>query len=108
MEAFQKIIREIALGRPAQGSNVAPKVPTDEVLSPFFFDDTPLYRNAISCWKLRFNDVLDADKLHAALTQLIEVGGWTKLGGRFRLNVRRACSTRPGMQALILDEGRQT
>lgn len=91
MEALQRTIRRIALGQAIRGSDVQ-KVPTDEVISPFFFDDTPLYRNAVSCWKLRFNNVLDGDKLHAALARLLEMEGWRKLGGRFRLNVRTPLS----------------
>ncbi|KAK2592287.1 hypothetical protein QQS21_010007 [Conoideocrella luteorostrata] len=35
-------------------------------------------------WAMRFNDVLDADQLHCALTQLLELGDWRKLGGRLR------------------------
>ncbi|EQL00679.1 BCL5p [Ophiocordyceps sinensis CO18] len=31
-------------------------VPTDEILPVFFFDDTPMLRNAIMCWTMRFND----------------------------------------------------
>ncbi|KAG6006569.1 hypothetical protein E4U21_006867 [Claviceps maximensis] len=35
-------------------------------------------------WTMRFNDVLDADMLHSALTRLLGVGEWRKLGGRLR------------------------
>lgn len=33
---------------------------------------------------IRFNDVLDAEKLHDGLARLLEIGGWRKLGGRLR------------------------
>ena len=79
------------LGRRANGSYS--KVPTDDVIPVFTFDDTPVYRNAVGCYSLRFNDVLDGDKLHAALARLLEIDGWRKLGGRFRLNVSRSAGT---------------
>ena len=33
---------------------------------------------------LRFNDVLDADKLHSSLCTLLATGDWRRLGGRLR------------------------
>lgn len=38
---------------------------------------------------LRFDDALDAQKLHNGLTRLLNIGEWRKLGGRLRKNVRR-------------------
>jgi hypothetical protein len=38
---------------------------------------------------MRFNDVLDAEKLHDALSELLEIGDWRKLGGRLRFKVWR-------------------
>ncbi|KAG5927165.1 hypothetical protein E4U42_002541, partial [Claviceps africana] len=35
-------------------------------------------------WMLRFDDVLDADVLHSALTRLLGVKDWRKLAGRLR------------------------
>lgn len=49
-----------------------------------FLDDTSVNRSVIMAWTLRFSDVLDADKLHHALTRLLEIGDWRKLGGRLR------------------------
>lgn len=44
----------------------------------------------ITNWSFRFHDVLDADKLHRGLEELISQGeNWAKLGGRFRRNVSR-------------------
>lgn len=83
MDALQRIVHGRRHGRSRRPNN-----PTDEVIPLFFFDDTPFYRNAVGIWTLRFNDVLDPDRLHAALSCLLEKDGWRKLGGRFRQNVK--------------------
>ncbi|ROT41992.1 hypothetical protein SODALDRAFT_374374 [Sodiomyces alkalinus F11] len=70
-----------------------PKIETDEIFPVHFFDDTPTYRDLILCWTLRFNDVLDADKLHDALVRLLNMGDWRKLGGRLRLRVSERAFT---------------
>lgn len=38
-------------------------------------------------WVMRFNDVLDAQKLNDSLSRLLEIGDWRKLGGRIRCKV---------------------
>lgn len=63
------------------------RVPTDEVLPMFDFDARPQVRNIIIGWTLRFDDILDADRLGVALCQLLEIGDWRKLGGRLRRRV---------------------
>lgn len=40
-------------------------------------------------WTMRFDDVLDAEMLHSALTRLLGMGDWRKLGGRLRRDVSR-------------------
>ncbi|CAN8106396.1 unnamed protein product [Discula destructiva] len=70
------------LGR--NGPTRPARVPTDEVLPMFDFDARPQVRNIIIGWTLRFDDVLDADKLNIALSRLLEIGDWRKLGGRLR------------------------
>ncbi|KAJ5892908.1 transcriptional regulator sdnM [Penicillium tannophilum] len=35
-------------------------------------------------WLMRFNDVLDAEKLKTSLSRLLEIGDWKKLGGRLQ------------------------
>jgi hypothetical protein len=62
-------------------------VPTDEVLPMHYFDDNPVNRSILIAWTMRFNDVLDADKLHDGLARLLEIGDWRKLGGRIRKGV---------------------
>jgi hypothetical protein len=38
-------------------------------------------------WLMVFNDVLDAKKLNDALSRLLDIGDWKKLGGRLRFKV---------------------
>lgn len=64
------------------------RVPTDEILAMYDFDARPQIRNIIIGWTLRFDDILDADKLGVSLSQLLEIGDWRKLGGRLRAKVR--------------------
>lgn len=62
-------------------------IPTDEILPVHDFDARPQVRDIIMGWTLRFDDILDADKLNAALSRLLEIGNWRKLGGRLRQRV---------------------
>lgn len=62
-------------------------VPTDDVLPMYDFDSRPQVRDIIIGWTMRFDEILDADKLNAALSRLLEIGDWKKLGGRLRENV---------------------
>lgn len=62
-------------------------IPTDEILPMHDFDARPQVRDIIIGWTLRFDDILEADKLSVALSQLLEIGDWRKLGGRLRENV---------------------
>jgi hypothetical protein len=63
------------------------RVETDEVVPVHFFDDTEINKKLFVCWTLRFEDVLDTEKVHESLRRLLEMGEWRKLGGRLRLNV---------------------
>lgn len=38
-------------------------------------------------WLMRFNDALDAKLLRDALSRLLEIGDWKKLGGRLKFAV---------------------
>lgn len=78
------------------------RVPTDEVLPLHEFDGRPQVRNIVMGWTMRFDDVLDADKLHNSLARLLEIGSWRKLGGRLRERVGE-----PG-QELIREEQQLT
>ncbi|KAJ9130909.1 Lysr family regulatory protein [Pleurostoma richardsiae] len=62
------------------------QVATDEIFPATFFDDTPLNRSVLLYLTFRFNNVLDTVSLRESLSRLLEIDGWRKLGGRFRLN----------------------
>ncbi|KAF4219075.1 hypothetical protein CNMCM5878_003930 [Aspergillus fumigatiaffinis] len=62
-----------------------PLVESDDVYPVHMLDDTKTLRDIVVAWTLRFNDVLDADKLYASLSRLLAIGDWRKLGGRLRL-----------------------
>jgi hypothetical protein len=87
-------LRWLTFERPQKGP-ACETVPTDMIMPVYYFDDTPLLRNSVQCWALRFNDILDPDMLQRSLSLLIEREGWRKLGGRIRLNVgidRETCT----------------
>ncbi|KAJ5681415.1 uncharacterized protein N7477_001355 [Penicillium maclennaniae] len=53
----------------------------DEDVYPLHaLDNNPTWVN----WVMRFNDALDAQKLHDSLSRLLDIGDWRKLGGRIR------------------------
>jgi hypothetical protein len=64
------------------------RVPTDDVIPLHSFDDMDVYRAVVLDFSLRFDDVLDHEKLRLALVRLLEIGDWRKLGARLRRNVR--------------------
>lgn len=67
---------------------VAPeRVSTDTVIPLHELDDTKTNRALCVDFSLRFDDVLDVEKLVGALERLFEKPGWRKLGARLRLNV---------------------
>ena len=63
-------------------------VPTDTVIPLNYFDDFKILRSWIIDLTLRFDDVLDAQRLQRALARLMELGNWKRLGARLRKNVR--------------------
>lgn len=64
-----------------------PTVPTDEVAPVHLFDDTATLRGITMMWTFKFDEVLDADKLGNSLSELFQMEGWRKLGGRLRRRV---------------------
>ncbi|KAH7188054.1 uncharacterized protein B0J16DRAFT_336416, partial [Fusarium flagelliforme] len=66
------------------------KVETDYGYPLHMLDDTKTLRGIVVTWTLRFDDVLDADKLHASLSRLLDIGDWRKLGGHLGLNEQGA------------------
>jgi hypothetical protein len=63
------------------------KVPTDDVIPVHYWDDNEVFRWIVVDFALRFDDVLDPEKLRQALARLMEIGNWRKLGARIRLRV---------------------
>ena len=66
----------------AKGSSAS-----DDVLKLHSFDDTALNRIMAVTGLLRYDAVLDANKLRDSLVDLLHIGEWKKLRGRLRLNV---------------------
>jgi hypothetical protein len=64
-----------------------PIVPTDEIAPVHLFDDTATMRGITLMWTFKFEEVLDADKLGNSLSELFQMEGWRKLGGRLRRRV---------------------
>ncbi|KAM0345810.1 hypothetical protein ACHAPU_006163 [Fusarium lateritium] len=52
-------------------------------------DNVSVVKSLVMAWTMRYNDVLDADKLHRALSELLELGDWKKLGGRLKVGNNR-------------------
>jgi len=61
--------------------------PTDTIIPMHSLDDASFNRSMVLDFTLRFDDVLDPEKLSAALVRLMELGNWRKLGARLRMNV---------------------
>ncbi|KAF9735690.1 hypothetical protein PMIN06_006779 [Paraphaeosphaeria minitans] len=60
----------------------------DDVYPVHTFDDPGRNEILVTSWTMRFNDVLDKDKLHKSLVTLLERGDWRKAGGRLRQKVK--------------------
>lgn len=71
---------------------IAPtRVPGDVVI-PMHKQDDQLVNKALTLdYSMKFDDVLDVDKLIGALKKLLEKPGWRKLGARVRLNASVLC-----------------
>lgn len=83
-----EIIRRLFGSRPTS-AGVADSA--DDLVYPVHLHDANFAKLLMVC-TLRFDSVLDHNKLHSALTRLLEIGDWKKLGGRLRRNVSsRGC-----------------
>lgn len=68
----------------------------DDVVYPLYtLDNTRFLRDFTLAWTLKFDDVLNVDKLHDSLSQLLETDGWRMLGGQLRLKVTSKSNTCP-------------
>lgn len=63
-----------------------PTVPTDTIIPFHYWDDDHHTRGLSFDIVFRFDDILDHDKLRRALSRLLEIGDWRKLGARIRRN----------------------
>ncbi|OBT41297.1 hypothetical protein VE00_08452 [Pseudogymnoascus sp. WSF 3629] len=59
---------------------------SDDVYPLFMLDDNKILHGIVVTWTLRFNDLLDADRLHTSLCRLLSIGDWRKVGGRLSRN----------------------
>ncbi|KNG91514.1 hypothetical protein ANOM_000019 [Aspergillus nomiae NRRL 13137] len=59
----------------------------DDYIYPVHLLDGAEYQHCILTLFIKFNDILDAEKIKDSLTRLLEIGDWKKLGGRFRTKV---------------------
>jgi hypothetical protein len=58
---------------------------SDDIAYPtHMIDNVSVLKFLVMAWTMRFNDVMDADKLHQSLSELLTIGDWKKLGGRLR------------------------
>ncbi|OBT85486.1 hypothetical protein VE02_07363 [Pseudogymnoascus sp. 03VT05] len=60
---------------------------SDDVYPLFMLDDNKILHGIVVTWTLRFNDLLDADRLHTSLCRLLSIGDWRKVGGRLSRKV---------------------
>lgn len=80
MAFFQKLVKGTA-------AEANPAYDDDEIYPVHMLDNTSTLKNIVVVWTLRFDDVLDAEKLHSSLSRLLEIGDWRKVGGRLRMKV---------------------
>jgi hypothetical protein len=62
-------------------------VKSDDVIPVHLFDDSAAARGIVLVWTFRFEDILNPQKLHDALSELFGMDGWRRLSGRFRMQV---------------------
>jgi hypothetical protein len=84
------------------GTKISPAIHDDDVVYPLhMLDDTKTLRSIVVAWTLRFDDVLDVEKLHKSLSRLLEIGDWRMIGGRLRLRVTTRSKILFGLWQLI-------
>ena len=59
----------------------------DKVLPLRFMDSNDIFQKLALDLTLRFDDVLDPEKLRLSLERLIEIGNWHQIGARYKKNV---------------------
>lgn len=66
-------------------------ISTDTVVPVHVFDDNLIHRSVLLYITLRFDHVLDPEKLRHGFQRLMELGDWRKLGARVRMTVTPHC-----------------
>lgn len=62
-------------------------ISTDTIIPLHWLDDTAVNQTLIMYFMMRFDDVLDPDRLRISLARLMDLGEWRKLGARLRQTV---------------------
>ncbi|KAI1052350.1 hypothetical protein LB507_007552 [Fusarium sp. FIESC RH6] len=57
---------------------------SDYVYRTHMMDNVSMLRQMIMAWTMLFDEVLNPEKLHQSLTELLQIGDWKKLGGRLK------------------------
>ncbi|KAF9776788.1 hypothetical protein IL306_004984 [Fusarium sp. DS 682] len=73
-------------------------VESDDIIPVHLFDDTATARGIVLVWTFRFEEILNPQKLNDALSELFQMDGWRRLGGRFR---QRVCFQRSKNVSLL-------
>lgn len=68
-------------------SPVIDKATGDKVLPLRFMDSNDVFQKLALDFTLRFDDVLDPEKLRSSLERLIQIGNWHQIGARYKKNV---------------------
>lgn len=63
------------------------EVTGDRILPLRFMDSSEVFTKIALDFTLRFDDVLDPDKLRLSLERLFQIGNWHQLGARYKKNV---------------------
>ncbi|KAF5566755.1 BCL5p [Fusarium phyllophilum] len=65
---------------------VSSKLSSGDVIYPtHMIDNVSVLKFLVMAWTMRFNVILNADKLHKSLSELLTISDWKKLGGRLRV-----------------------
>lgn len=60
----------------------------DDYIYPVHLLDGASFLRQIFTSFVKFNDVLEPQKLKDAISRLLQIGNWRKLGGRYRTKVK--------------------
>lgn len=87
----------------------APEAGPDLVIPLHYFDNSPMFTSITMYVIMVFDDVLDPEKLHTSLDQLVQRDTWRKLGARARKGVSPPRTMRsPPAHHVNLTQSRKT